>query len=182
MRVLVDMDGVLADFEREFLSRWRARHPDKPYVPVDARTSFYILDQYPRALEPLIKEIQYEPGFIRGLPPIPRAIEALEAMGKAGLEVFICSSPFTRYENCVREKYAWVDAHLDREWIPRVILSKDKTLIKGDVLIDDRPTIHGVAEPSWEHVVFDQPYNRDQRDKRRLTDWGDWDAVLRSRG
>jgi 5'-nucleotidase len=180
MRILVDMDGVLADFEQGFLDRWRARHPDQPYVPLEERTAFYILDQYPQHLKPLIREIQYEPGFIRELPPIPGAVAAMDAMRDAGLEVFICSSPFTEYENCVGEKYAWVDAHLGQRWIPRIVLAKDKTLIKGDVLIDDRPVVDGVAEPSWEHVLFDQPYNRDQRDKRRLTGWDNWRSVLLS--
>jgi 5'-nucleotidase len=176
------MDGVLADFEQGFLARWRARYPDKPYIPIEDRTTFYILDQYPQELSPLIRAIQYAPGFIRELRPVPGAIEAMGAMIEAGLDVFICSSPFTRYEHCVQEKYAWVDEHLGHEWIRRVILAKDKTLIKGDVLIDDRPNVRGVAEPSWEHIVFDQPYNRDQHDKRRLTGWDDWESVLLSEG
>jgi 5'-nucleotidase len=178
MRVLVDMDGVLADFERGFLTKWRARYPDKLSIPIAERTDFYILDQYPSAFSPLIKEIMYEPGFIRELRPIPGAIEAMEAMVAAGIEVFICSSPFTRYEHCVEEKYAWVDAHLGFTWVPRIILAKDKTLINGDVLIDDRPVVDGVAEPSWEHVVFDQPYNRAQQEKRRLRRWEEWRQVL----
>ncbi len=178
MRVLVDMDGVLADFERGFLTIWRTRYPEKPYIPIEDRRVFYIRDQYPDAFTPLIMEIQYEPGFIRGLPPIPGAIDAMEAMVEAGIEVFICSSPFTQYRNCVLEKYEWVDAHLGKAWIDRVMLAKDKTLVKGDMLIDDRPIVRGIAEPSWEHVIFNQPYNRDQRGKRRLRDWEDWDSVL----
>lgn len=178
MRVLVDMDGVLADFEQGFLNAWRARHPDKPYIPIEARRGFYILDQYPRDLQPLIKAIQYAPGFIRTLPPIPGAIEAMNAMVEAGVEVFICSTPFTHYDPCVLEKYQWVDEHLGREWIRRLILTGDKTLVQGDVLIDDRSTIAGTADPSWEHVIFDQPYNRDQRNKRRLRDWQDWEKVI----
>lgn len=30
MRVLIDMDGVIADFDKEFLQRWRNHHPEKP--------------------------------------------------------------------------------------------------------------------------------------------------------
>ncbi len=29
MRILVDMDGVIADYNQEFLQRWRTRYPDK---------------------------------------------------------------------------------------------------------------------------------------------------------
>ena len=44
--VLVDMDGVMCDFENHMLSAFRKRYLCEPFVsPVDRRT-FYMAEQY----------------------------------------------------------------------------------------------------------------------------------------
>ena len=46
LRVLVDMDGVLADFEGGFLKKYRARYPDDPYITLEDRRGFWVSTQY----------------------------------------------------------------------------------------------------------------------------------------
>lgn len=46
LRVLVDMDGVICDFEQSFLDKFREQHPDEPYIPLSERRGFYIDEQY----------------------------------------------------------------------------------------------------------------------------------------
>lgn len=104
-------------------------------------------------------------------------LEALTEMSEKSKEVFICTNPLSKYENCVLEKYRWVDDHLGKEWIKRIIVTKDKTIIRGDILIDDKPEIKGVETLSWEHIIFTQPYNLSVNSKRRLT-WQNWKSVL----
>lgn len=177
MRILIDMDGVISDYDQEFLQRWRSRHADKFYVPVEARTTFYVIDEYPEELKPLAAEILLESGFFRDMVPVPGAKEALEEMQTMGFEVFICSSPLSTYQNCVLEKYEWVEEHLGAAWVRQLILTKDKTVIKGDFLIDDKPLITGAQDPpDWEHILYDRPYNR-STNKRRIT-WNNWKDVL----
>lgn len=177
MRILVDMDGVIADFDQELLTRWQERHPDKPYIPLEQRKAFYVKDDYPEELKPLVVEILLESNFFEKMIPVPGAKEALEEMEAMGFEVFICSSPLSTYGNCVLEKYKWVETILGPNWVRKIILTKDKTLIKADVLIDDKPEITGVEKtPSWEHILYDRPYNRDIN-KRRIT-WENWKDVL----
>ena len=177
MRILVDMDGVISDFDGEFIKRWQERHPEIPVVPMEKRMFFYVKDSYPEELQPLVAEILLGPGFFRDMMPVEGAKEALFEMDKMGHEVFICTSPISAYRNCVLEKYEWVENYLGGAWVKRIILTRDKTLIKGDYLIDDKPVITGVeSSPAWEQIVYDRPYNRDVN-KKRMT-WANWKNVL----
>ncbi len=177
MKILVDMDGVVTDFEGGFLKLWREAYPDKPFVPIEQRTTFYLVEQYPTELQDFVRAIYSSPNFFRSLAPIDGCREALSELREMGHEVFICSSPLTSYRNCVLEKYEWIESGLGKEWVNNIILSKDKTMIKGDILIDDRPNIKGCEVPSWEHILYDQPYNRGETGKRRL-DWNNWKSIL----
>lgn len=175
--ILVDMDGVLADFEGEFLARWRARRPGERHVPLAERRSFYVRDDYPERLREDVLALQREAGFFASLPPVPGGLAAVRAMLAAGYEPWICTAPLSDHATCAQEKLAWVERHLGRAWVARTVVTKDKTLVRGDVLIDDRPAITGSMTPEWEHVLFDAPWNAGVRARRRVT-WDDYAAVL----
>jgi len=172
------MDGVIADFEGDFLKRWKVLHPEKEFIPLEERKGFYVRDQYPEKYKDHVQEIYLSPGFYRNLPPLPGAIKALREIKNILNNVFLCTSPMLpKYENCVLEKFHWVYEHLGSEWVDNIILTRDKTIVKGDILIDDKPVIKGSVEPEWEHIIYDQPYNRNNTTNRRLT-WFDWKDVL----
>jgi 5'-nucleotidase len=179
--VLVDQDGVLADFEQGLLDEFRARHPGAPFVALADRQGFYTREQYAPQWREAVKAITCAEGFYRHLPVVPRGPAALEEMLQAGHDVFLCTSPQISSRWCVPEKLAWVEQHLGPDWLGRTIIAPDKTLV-GDrlqpcVLVDDRPGIAGVASPPWTHVLFDAPYNQREHGPR-LSSWADWREVL----
>ena len=40
-------------------------------------------------------------------------------------------------------QFEWVQEHLGQDWTGRMIVTKDKTMAYGDILIDDRPNVTG---------------------------------------
>ncbi|KAL0597977.1 5'-deoxyribonucleotidase, mitochondrial [Plecturocebus cupreus] len=83
LRVLVDMDGVLADFEGGFLRKFRARFPDQPFIALEDRRGFWVSEQYGR-LRPGLSEkaisIWESKNFFFELEPLPGAVEAVKQM------------------------------------------------------------------------------------------------------
>ncbi|XP_077019943.1 5'(3')-deoxyribonucleotidase, cytosolic type [Tamandua tetradactyla] len=190
VRVLVDMDGVLADFEAGLLRAFRRRFPREPHVPLEERRGFFASEQY-RALRPDLAEkvasVYKAPGFFLDLEPIPGALEALREMSSMdNTQVFICTSPLRMYDHCVGEKYRWVEKHLGPQFVERIILTRDKTVILGDLLIDDKDTIQGQEEtPSWEHILFTCCHNQHLAlppTRKRLLSWRDnWREIIDSK-
>ncbi|OPJ88613.1 5'(3')-deoxyribonucleotidase, cytosolic type [Patagioenas fasciata monilis] len=190
LRVLVDMDGVLADFEAAVLRGFCSRFPGEPRVELAARSGFSVREQYGCLREDLgdkVASVYESPGFFLGLDPIPGALEAMQEMiHMQDTEVFICTSPLRKYEHCIVEKYKWVEKHLGPEFVERIILTRDKTVVSADLLFDDKDTIRGAEQnPSWEHILFTCCHNRHlqlQAPRRRLLSWADdWRGILESK-
>jgi 5'-nucleotidase len=174
--VLFDQDGVVADFDGGVNAKLAVLHPNLVLVEPSARRNFYLHDDYPPEYRDEIGAIECEEGFILGLAPVPGAVEALHAMLGAGHDVRICTAPLSRSTFCPGEKVQWVRDHLGAEWASRVILTKDKTYVRGDVLVDDKPEVKGALVPAWEHLVFERPYNLGA--KGRHVNWGNCEQVL----
>lgn len=177
MIVLLDQDGVLADFERGFFSAWSKARPEHPPVAIEERRQFRVAADYPLALQASVLALCAAPGFFLDLPPVAGAIEGVQQMLDAGIDVRICTAPIDDFEHCVVEKYQWIERHFGRAFTRRIILTKDKTLVHGDWLVDDKPQISGSRTPAWRHALFDAPYNREVVSVPRLT-WSSWRGVV----
>ena len=175
--ILVDQDGVLAKYNEHLLAIWKQEHPDKIYLPPQMIVNHETEKNFPTEYEKFFEEIVLRKGFYRSLPLMEGAREALEELLALGHNVRICTAPKREYQNCTLEKMEWIDEHLGRTWTDRTIITRDKTLVHGDFLIDDKPNITGTRKPSWEHILYDQPYNN-QFLQRRLT-WANYKEILR---
>ncbi|XP_013364106.1 PREDICTED: 5'(3')-deoxyribonucleotidase, cytosolic type isoform X3 [Chinchilla lanigera] len=147
-----------------------------------------------------VASVYEAPGFFLDLDPIPGALEAMREMNDMqDTEVFICTSPLLKYDHCVGEKglqaaltllsptqYRWVERHLGPQFVERIILTRDKTMVLGDLLIDDKDSIQGLEQaPHWEHILFTCCHNQHLAlppTKRRLLSWSDsWRDIIDSK-
>ncbi len=177
--ILVDLDGPLADLEGNFLRHWREQFPNEEFIPFDQRKNFFLRDDYPYHLKSKTEEILRADGFFSDLPEVDGGREAIFALRDAGHSVVICTSDIFANKTGLRDKRIWVLEHFGEDFAKSMIFTRDKTYIFGKYLIDDKPLIHGALEPAWEHVIFDQPFNRETSHKKRMkSDWSNWKDLI----
>lgn len=109
MRFLFDMDGVLCDYAKRFheLQSDTIIHPQALY------------------------------GFYASLEPIQGMIKLYNWLLSNGHQVNILTRPSYLNPLCYTEKRVWVEKYLGLEAAKNMIICWDKSLVKGDVLIDD---------------------------------------------
>ena len=71
------------------------------------------------------------------LEPLPNAIESVNELKKE-FDVWILTRPSFNNINCYSEKAQWVLDNLGYDMLEKTILCGDKSLVKGDYLIDDQ--------------------------------------------
>lgn len=180
--LLIDQDGVTAQYDRRILELAHERFGLLLYMPEDV-TNFETHEIFGEEMAGVVERLALEEGFFSSLLPMDGAVtafhEIIEASHEYGFGVSFCTKPKRFYKNphCLFEKADWISRILGREHTDRIIFARDKTLVYGTVLLDDKPTVTGCVEPSWTHVLFDRPYNREVTGPR-LPNWASWKEVL----
>ncbi|CAJ1361289.1 unnamed protein product [Effrenium voratum] len=180
--VLVDMDNTIVDWDGEFIRRYAQlakKDPTEVEKSVRSRASFEIEENFSKEEAALVLEAVASPGLYESLEPLPGAVEALQAMVQEGVDVKLVTAPHpTCAGTCALEKYLSVERLLGKDFTERLIITRDKTTVQGDLLIDDKPKITGSKPQSWKHVVFSQSYNQHVKTTNRLSSWTTWRETL----
>lgn len=119
--ILIDMDDVACDFSGSF----------KKHIT-------------PEILYP-----QSQWGFFLNLDPMPDAIEVINLL-MTKYNVYILTRPSVMNPLCYTEKRVWIEKYFGLEFCKKLIICYDKSMVKGDYLIDDN--IHEGFE--GEHIHF----------------------------
>lgn len=178
--VLVDMDNTIVDWDAEFIRRYASgRDLQEVEKIVRSRAKFEIEENFPESARAEVLETVASPGFYESLQPLPGAVEALQALVAEGVDVKLVTAPHpTCPGTCAMEKYTSVERIFGASFQERLIITRDKTQVQGDILIDDKPHISGSKPRPWKHVIFNQSYNQDVQGKDRLSSWTSWRDVL----
>lgn len=172
--VLVDMDGTIADFDGTVTADLHAEHPD---IELPERNSFYFENDFGPEHKDKIVNIISRPGFFLRHGVITGAIEGWAGLIEAGYEPRICTAPLRKNRFSIPDKISWLEEHFVPVFGPgiidRAIIDKYKWRHPALALIDDRDEIEDVNQASWEHIVFDQPYNHECKAQYRMLGWGD---------
>lgn len=112
-KIMIDMDDVLCDFSGAKYER---------------------LSKFPEMAYP-----QSQMDFFRTLKPLPRAIESFLTLSDI-YDVYILTAPSIMNPLSYTEKRLWVEDNLGLQYVSRLIICSDKSLLNGDYLIDDNVT------------------------------------------
>jgi 5'(3')-deoxyribonucleotidase len=136
----LDMDGVVADFEKRIGELEPELQNFKSYEDQDA-------------LGNRIDQICYaNPDIYHNLPPIEGAIEAVERLSEL-YDIFFLSTAMWTLPQSFTGKRIWIENHFREIGYKRLILSHRKDLLKGHFLVDDRLK-NGAAQFEGEHIHF----------------------------
>jgi len=116
-RIYIDMDRTLVDYDKGF-AKWREKI------------------EFPQSKE----------GFWRELEPLPGAIESYKYLDEK-YDVWVLTRPSFHNLNCYNEKAQWVRDNLGFDAQKKTILCGNKSLVKGQYLIDDH---HKDGQPEFE--------------------------------
>ena len=136
----LDMDGVVADFEKGIGELCPELKDFKSYE-----------DQ--ELLSDKIDEICFaNPEVYHNLPPIEGAVAAVEKLSEC-YDIYFLSTAMWSLPQSFSGKRIWIARHFEVIGRKRLILTHRKDLLLGDFLVDDRLK-NGAAEFRGEHIHF----------------------------
>ena len=175
--VLFDLDGVLADFDTGLRERVAATYGPRWVINDADRRSWSYADDYLAVhgddAPDGITQVHRQPGFYRSLPPHVAAVDAFRTLALRGWHTAICSAPSLSNPTCASDKLAWVAHHLGSDAARHTVLTKDKTLVAGTYLLDDKLEITGTHPPQWTHLLVSTATNRRGHYPHRFHRWKD---------
>ena len=98
------------------------------------------------------EEKRLRKGFFLDKPPLALAIEAFQLLSN-NCDIYILSTPVWDNIHCWSEKREWVEKYLGVQARKKLILTHNKALNKGLILIDDSYS-HGADHFDGHHILF----------------------------
>ncbi len=172
MRILIDMDDVIADAIERFLE-WYERDFGIRYTKDDLKgTKLHMI--VPEEHRKIVKEYPHREDFFKDLPVMENSREVVEELHNR-FEVYIASAAM-EFPYSLPHKNKWLDEHFPFIHWKRRIFCGDKSVLKGDILIDDHDFNLSVFD--GRAIMFSSPHNLKDTKYERLDNWLDAEKLF----
>lgn len=168
-RILVDMDGVLADvYSRFFELHEQETGRRLSYADVSGKLE---AEAFPNQLKWVTT-----PGFFRSVPVMKGSVEGLKKLNFL-FDVVVISMA-TEFPQSLTDKQLWMYDHFPFITWKQLVFCGNKSLIKGDIMIDDHPK--NLDNFNGETIIFTQPHNIFLNNTRhkRVSSWQEIESLL----
>jgi 5'(3')-deoxyribonucleotidase len=168
-RILVDMDGVLADD----YSRFFDLHEEESGVRLSVNDIAGLLEA--EAFPNQVKWVT-TPGFFRNVPIMPGSREGLKQLND-NFKVIVVSLA-TEFPSSLTDKLLWLNEHYPFISWKQIVFCGSKELIQAEIMIDDH--IKNLDCFKGETIMFTQPHNVHLTDvhHRRVYSWAEIVKIL----
>ncbi len=170
MRILVDMDQVLAQWAERFLEWFN--HDKGTSHTMDDLLHWDMGVNLDLDNDDYMRSIMRCPEFW-DLNPVPGAIEGMKALIDAGHDVLIVSAvPRCAAGAAYHGKLQWIRKHMPFFNLDNFMAVQRKDLIEGDILIDDNvKNIENFLKKGKKTIVAHYMWNRNCVASKRAYDW-----------
>jgi 5'-nucleotidase len=168
-RILVDMDGVLADVYPRYFELYEEETGLKKTM--DEIVGLKEGEAFPEALRWV-----ETPGFFRTIPVMPDSQRVLKLLNES-YEIIVVSMA-TEFPVCLTDKQLWLNDHFPFISWKQVIFCGNKSLINADLMIDDH--LKNLDNFKGETIMFTQPHNMIIEDSPhlRIDSWKEIEKLL----
>ena len=168
-RILVDMDGVLADVYARFFELY------KEGTGLTKTTDEIMGLKEAEAFPEAIRWVETT-GFFRSLPVIPDSQRVLKLLNES-YEIIVISMA-TEYPASLTVKQLWLNDHFPFINWKQIVFCGNKSLIPADLMIDDH--FKNLDNFDGETIMFIQPHNINAVDHhhRRVSSWAEIEKIL----
>jgi 5'-nucleotidase len=161
-RLIVDIDGVLADIYgqfRKFELEDFGHNQDLSKITGKLEEEAFVNGEIYMATQ----------GFFRHAAVIKGSVEAIEKLNQTH-DLFIVSAA-TKFPNSMAEKQEWLLEHFPFITWEQIVFCGTKEIIKGDIMIDDH--FKNLDKFYGQTILFSQPHNlnRIENGHSRVTNW-----------
>lgn len=170
MRIIIDMDEVLADTYVEFGNRFHRRFGRTVAAKELIGKKYYDL---PGAAD--LRNEMFEPGFFRNLPVMTGAVEAMRELYEKH-EVYIVTTA-TEFKYSMLDKWEWLEEYFPFIHHSRLVFCGNKSIVHGDYMLDDK--VKNLATFNGRGLLFDSPHNAHETGYERIHDWEEVRAYFR---
>lgn len=153
LTILVDMDDVLECLVDAWSKELNRRYGTS--VMTEDIDDWAIAKFFPTLTKAQLFAPLNEPGFWKTISPMQNAPEVLYRLKNDGHTIRVVTAS---HFNTVAPKIKWLLENYPYLKWEDVIIASDKSLIKGDIMIDDGT--HNLETFSHTRILFDRPHNR----------------------
>lgn len=174
--ILVDMDDTIEnmlDAWLEIVNEQYGYNVDREQILV-----WNVAAAYPGLTQEQVYDVILHDEFWEKVRPIPYAPEALKHFMDMGHELYLVTA--TPYESVVGKMEQVIFKYFPYISWDRVIITRNKQMLKADILIDDG--FHNHQGGDYIKILVDAPYNRAFDSKaagmRRVYDWREIEKIV----